>query len=101
MSVPLGKINPLPVSLPKIPDFTEVQKPKQNGFGNIFTDFIKQVNNTQINADNIAADFIKGNNNVELHDVMISAEEAKTSLQLLTEIRNKAVDMFKELSRLS
>ncbi len=94
------KINQFPVGLPKIPNFTEVQKPKQDGFGNIFTDFIKQVNNSQINADNTAASFIKGDSNVEIHDVMISAEEAKTSLQLLTEIRNKAVDMFKELSRL-
>jgi len=94
------KINQLPGVIPQVPKFTEVQKPKQNGFGNVFTDFVKQVNNSQINADKVASDFITGKGNVEIHDVMISSEEAKTSLQLLTEIRNKAVDMFKELSRL-
>jgi flagellar hook-basal body complex protein FliE len=31
---------------------------------------------------------------------MIAGEKAKTSLQLLMEIRNKAVDMFKELTRI-
>ncbi len=87
-------------SLPQIPKFIEVPKQNNDKFGNIFTDFIKQVNGAQINADTTAANFIQGDSSVELHDVMISAEKAKTSLQLLTEIRNKAVDMFKELSRL-
>jgi flagellar hook-basal body complex protein FliE len=31
---------------------------------------------------------------------MIAGEKAKTSLDLLVEIRNKAVDMYKELTRI-
>ena len=37
---------------------------------------------------------------VELHEVMIAGEKAKTNLDLLMEIRNKALDMYKELTRM-
>ena len=37
---------------------------------------------------------------VELHEVMIAGEKAKTSFQLLMEIRNKTVDMYKELTKM-
>jgi flagellar hook-basal body complex protein FliE len=45
-------------------------------------------------------DFIMGKD-VELHEVMIAGEKAKTTLELLMEIRNKAVDMYKELIRMT
>jgi flagellar hook-basal body complex protein FliE len=69
------------------------------GFGEVFTDFVKQVNQDQINNNNIMNDFIAGDG-VELHEVMIAGEKAKTSLDLLMQIRNKAIDMYKELSRI-
>jgi len=44
-------------------------------------------------------DFVSGKG-VELHEVMIAGEKAKTSLELLLEIRNKTIDMYKELTRM-
>lgn len=43
--------------------------------------------------------FIKGEA-VDLHDVMIAAEKAKTSFQLLMEMRNKALDLYREAMRI-
>ncbi|MGM0452549.1 MAG: flagellar hook-basal body complex protein FliE [Thermodesulfobacteriota bacterium] len=37
---------------------------------------------------------------VDLHDVMISMEKADTSLRLLVQVRNKAVDAYKEIMRM-
>jgi flagellar hook-basal body complex protein FliE len=37
---------------------------------------------------------------VDLHDVMIASAKAKTGFQLLMEMRNKFVDMYKEVSRM-
>ena len=37
---------------------------------------------------------------VDLHDVMIASEKAKTSFQLLLEIRNKFLDMYQEVHRM-
>ncbi len=68
-------------------------------FNNVFTDLVKSVNQDQVDSDSITKDFVLGGN-VEIQDVMIAEEKAKTSLQLLMEIRNKAVDMYKELTRI-
>jgi len=69
------------------------------GFGETLNGFISDVNKSQIDSQNTVQDFVSGSG-VELHEVMIAGEKAKTNLELLMEIRNKAVDMFKELTRI-
>ena len=81
----------------KLPD--AVEKNKENGFENVLTELIGSVNQDQLDANKITNAFVTGEN-VELHEVMIAAEKAKTSLELLMEIRNKTVDMYKELIRM-
>ena len=84
-----------------IPKTIEPAKRKSlegGNFGATFTDFIKDVNEAQNDSKKAVQDFVSGNG-VELHEVMIAGEKAKTNLDLLMEIRNKAVDMFKELTR--
>lgn len=61
---------------------------------------IKDVNQSQMDAKKITEDFVVGKD-VQIHDVMIAGEKAKTSLQLLMEIRNKTMDMYKELTKMS
>jgi flagellar hook-basal body complex protein FliE len=68
-------------------------------FGSIFGEFISSVNQDQLKSSQITKDFISGEN-VEIHEVMIAGEKAKTSLELLVEIRNKTIDMYKELTRM-
>ena len=89
-------------SIGNIPDLLKtynVQENKGTKFENILTDFIGDVNTNQNDSKNIVADFI-GGKDVEIHEVMIAGEKAKTSLELLMEIRNKTVDMYKELIRM-
>ena len=75
--------------------------PENNGqFENIFTDLIKSVNTDQLETKKITEDFLNGKG-VELHEVMIADEKAKTSLDLLMEIRNKTINMYQELIKLS
>ena len=84
-----------------IPNSIESAKKKnlgETGFGNTLTDFIKDVNQSQVESSNSIKDFVSGN--AELHEVMVAGEKAKTNLDLLMEIRNKTVDMFKELTRI-
>ncbi len=94
------KINPLSGSLKQVPKFKEVNRAENDQFDNVFSNFVKQVNKDQITVDKLTEGFINGDG-VEIHDVMVAGEKAKTSLDLLMEIRNKTVDMWKELSRLS
>lgn len=92
----IGEINSI---LPSVNLLDKTEKPANTDFKNVLTDFIGDVNKSQIDSDNTTNDFIVGKN-VELQDVMISAEKAKTSLELLMEIRNKAIDMYKELTNM-
>ncbi len=80
-----------------LPD--QIQQGANTKFNNVLTEFIGSVNTDQLNSAGITKDFILGEN-VELHEVMIAAEKAKTSLELLMEIRNKTIDMYKELTRI-
>ena len=85
-----------------MPGTFQPQKAKPMGgenFGSTFSDLIKDVNQDQITSNNTIEKFVSGEG-VQLHEVMIAGEKAKTSLQLLMEIRNKTVDMFKELTRM-
>ncbi len=69
-------------------------------FGNLLTDFIGDVNKAQIDASKSTQSFVNGEA-IEIHGVMIAGAKAKTSLELLMEIRNKTVDMYRELTRMS
>jgi flagellar hook-basal body complex protein FliE len=70
-----------------------------SGFADTFANLVQDVNQTQKASELAVQDFVSGKG-VELHEVMIAGEKAKTSLELLLEIRNKTIDMYKELTRM-
>ena len=87
--------------IPKFPEQKQSHKGISNSqFPNVLDEFVKGVNNDQMKSKEISADFIEGKD-VEIHEVMIAGQKAKTSLELLMQIRNKTVDMYKELTRMS
>ncbi len=84
------------------PFIQETVKPKSDvaEFASVFGEFIGSVNDDQLKSSQITREFINGEG-VEIHEVMIAGEKAKTSLELLMEIRNKTIDMYRELTRMS
>ncbi|MGE5400392.1 MAG: flagellar hook-basal body complex protein FliE [Ignavibacteriales bacterium] len=93
------KIGSIQNIIRELPKLDEINKKDNSGFGEMFTSFVNGVNTDQVEANKLVQDFSEGKN-VELHDVMIAGEKAKTSLELLMEIRNKTIDMYKELTRI-
>jgi flagellar hook-basal body complex protein FliE len=81
----------------------QIQKPvKENekgSFGDMFNGFVADVNKMQLDSNQKLNDFVEGKD-VELHEVMIAGQKAKTSLNLLMEIRNKTIDMYREITRM-
>lgn len=78
----------------------EIAEPKkEQDFGEMLSGFVVDVNKDQFKSSQATKDFVDGKE-VELHEVMIAGEKAKTSLELLMQIRNKAIDMYKELTRM-
>lgn len=72
---------------------------KKENFTSIFKEKLDGVNQKQVEAEKATEKFIKGES-VDIHQVMISTQEAKLSLELAVEIRNKVVDAYKEISRM-
>lgn len=67
--------------------------------------FVQTLKDVLENTDVLAKDskkisegFIKGEP-VEIHDVVIASEKAKTSFELLMQLRNKALDLYREAIR--
>ena len=81
-------------------------KPSENVAGNEGSDFLSMlkekldsVNDKQITAEETTESFIKGED-VDIHEVMLATEEAKMSLELAVQIRNKLVEAYQELNRM-
>jgi len=71
----------------------------ENSFADTLNAFVGEVNEQQINAKELTEAFIKGDN-VDMHDVMIAGQKAKTSFQLLMELRTKGLDLYREVLRM-
>ena len=67
-------------------------------FAATLSEFVQDVNTTQIQSGAVTEKMIKGEP-VDIHDVMIASGKAKTSFYLLLELRNKALDMYREAIR--
>ena len=71
----------------------------QASFGETLNKAITDVNTLQQEAGDAVKKMVAGEQ-VDIHDVMIAAEKARTSFDLLMEIRNKTIDMYRELMRM-
>ncbi|CUS91245.1 flagellar hook-basal body complex protein FliE [Candidatus Kryptobacter tengchongensis] len=74
-------------------------KESVESFQNVLKEFIKDVNQLQNEAGEAIEKAITGEIS-DIHDVMIAVEKAKTSFELLMEVRNKMLEAYKELMRL-
>lgn len=70
----------------------------QVSFAETVMGFIDEVQALDKESSTLTNKMIKGDQ-VDLHDVMIASEKAKTSMNLLLELRNKGLDLYRELIR--
>ena len=71
----------------------------EQSVGNAFQELFDKAADNLHQADQAAIQANTGGP-VDLHDVMISMEKADISLRLLVQVRNKAVDAYKEIMRM-
>lgn len=72
----------------------------QQKFANTLKDAIAKVNDQQIQSD-VATNKLINGENIELHEVMIASQKASVTLNTTIEIRNKVVEAYQEIMRLS
>ena len=76
-------------------------EPRGEDFGSMLMDVMKEVNTSQLKAKDLQEDLITNRRPVEYHDVMIAVEKASTSMQLTMAVRNKLLDAYQEINRMS
>ncbi|MEG0471276.1 MAG: flagellar hook-basal body complex protein FliE [Solibacillus sp.] len=72
----------------------------QQIFANTLKEAIASVNNQQMQSDTMTQKLISGGD-VDLHEVMIASQKASVTLNAAVEIRNKAVEAYQEIMRMS
>jgi len=78
---------------------SERVKESVQSFQQVLKEFIKDVNELQLEAGEAVEKAITGEID-DIHDVMIAVEKAKTSFELLMDVSNKMLEAYKELMRL-
>lgn len=73
--------------------------PVQRDFGAVLTDGLQSVDAALKTADQQVRLLASGQE-VSPHEVMVSLEEARMHLMLLSEVRNRVVEGYQELSRM-
>ena len=98
----INEVNPShryqPLVQQKFPVAETLQTP-ETSFADTLKNFVGDVNDAQDASNKLAERFIKGEN-VDMHDVMIAGAKAKTSFQLLMELRTKGLDLYREVLRM-
>ena len=97
----VNELDPSNRYLPLVQQKTQASGAEQSGvsFADTVKEFIGDVNNLQVDSKEQNDKLIKGEP-VDIHDVMITAQKAKTSFSLLMELRNKGLDLYKEVLRM-
>lgn len=78
---------------------TKTTDNSSDDFLSIFKNKLDEVNAKQVDAENATTDFIKGDG-PDVQDLMLTTSDAKMSLELAVQIRNKLVDAYQELNRI-
>lgn len=68
-------------------------------FSDLLEKTISSVNEHQVEADHAIKELIAGRNK-NIHEAMLAVERAEMSLKLMTQVRNKVLDAYKEIMRM-
>jgi flagellar hook-basal body complex protein FliE len=68
-------------------------------FGDTLNQAVADVNGLQQQAGKAVEKMVAGEA-IDLHEVMIAVQKARTSFDLLMEIRNKTIDVYREIMRM-
>ena len=99
-------MNPIKIiSQPVMPELPGMQKPKivsdndGDDFGDFLSNALDSVNSLQAEAGEAQDAMVRGEA-AELHQVMIAAEKAGISFDLLLEVRKKLLEAYQDIIRM-
>ncbi|WP_207062427.1 flagellar hook-basal body complex protein FliE [Motiliproteus sp. SC1-56] len=78
----------------------EIQPAAQNSFGDLLKMAVDKVNETQQAATKLTQAYEKGDPSVDLPEVMIGLQKASVSFQAMTQVRNRLVTAYEDISKM-
>ncbi len=91
---PIGQIAPIL----KV-DAAEKQGEGSVSFSELVNSALKKLNDAQVKADDLTLQLLTGEVE-DIHQVTIAMQEAKLTMQLAVEVRNKVIEAYQEISRM-
>ncbi|MFZ3048517.1 MAG: flagellar hook-basal body complex protein FliE [Desulfatirhabdiaceae bacterium] len=82
------------------PGKPESVKPESVSFGDMLKTTIQQVNHLQIDSNTAIENMVTGKEK-DIHNTMIAMEKASVSLQMMMQTRNKMIEAYQEVMRMS
>jgi flagellar hook-basal body complex protein FliE len=83
-----------------ISQVSTTNKAGQASFGTLLGNMVEEVNSKQINAAQTMR-ALQAGEDVPIHQAVIATEEASLSFQLMVEVRNKLLESYNEIMRMS
>lgn len=80
-----------------VPETQRTQKVNGPNFSDVFSQAIEKVNDIQQTSGATASAYIKGDPSVDITDVMIASQKSSIAFQAMTQVRNKAVEAYKDI----
>jgi flagellar hook-basal body complex protein FliE len=78
----------------------EVPKTKTDSFEKLLSSSMKQVNDLQLDSDKMVQKLATGDVE-DISEVVLASSRAEIALKMFMELRNKFVDAYQQLSRMS
>lgn len=75
------------------------QEAAGSSFAGLLNDALQKLNESELKAADRARDLLTGEIQ-DLHQVTIALEEARLTMQLAVEVRNKVIEAYQEISRM-
>jgi len=69
-------------------------------FGDLLSNAVNAVNDTQMKSGKLAKAYEQGDPNVSLAQVMVQSQKATVSFQALTQVRNKVVQAYEDIMKM-
>lgn len=79
----------------------ETKPTNSSDFSSVLSQSIEAVNKTQKEAGALSTAFTKGETDASLAEVMVSLQKANLSFQTVLQTRNKLVDAYKDVMRMT
>lgn len=78
---------------------TAASQSPANGFGDTIASALESVSQAEFNADALATDVALGGD-TSVQELMVAMTKASLSVDLLVQVRNKAVEAYQEIMRM-